>query len=702
MATLDQINQGIVAAAQRGDVESARTLKAARDNLMASSAPDQSATAPTQPAPTQPTPTRYASATPTGFLGSIQQMGADVAGRTGMRFKENLDALNAREAQTKNQGGLAGLLQEYNPLKTMADVGNIVGLASSPVMGIGDVIGTHVDSTYGKPGSAGGEERKYGDLAAALMPLPGKQVLAPIEKGAQIAKSFLAPAVDTVRDVATLGPQVRTATSNLNKNILANTLAQSQKAAQEAAAAKIAAQQALDAKAIAEGKSALPPVLNGNPQHLSEQGAIVRTPAVANLENIKDQRSAADETLRSANEDVVSANEANGRFINNEPSAVALSKDVDAKLNPPLGTSPTATAAPTKEVQNVYRQVSDALKSNRVELSPEQAKQAQDLNYKVETVTNPGTGDLPDETRYYRTFQTPFDAIDALRRRFGEVYQSSPGGFPEISREASKDMYKRLQQIQNDYTSGAHQAVQDNWRAASNAVDQFDTNIGNALTGTQGATGVPTTPTSQLMSRITNNGFGGLQETAKLAGVKPTVAAMRENLKTELNGLDFDAANKKLNPGSNFADAYNGLQRMGPEGQQLYNEVQQHLQQLNDAKMSGVEANELGNVAKTSKDAESKALENQVEYTALHKQFSIMPLSKLNTEGVTTINGMAKNGLISQEQHDEFLNLLQKSTTLADRLKARNEIIKKIGFGSAVLGGFGTAGHVVKTFGRGQ
>jgi hypothetical protein len=102
------------------------------------------------------------------------QVVADVVGRTKMRAGESMDALKKRSDADKGN-----LLP--NPVHTAENIADIAGVLLSPVGGAGDALGTRVDPNYGKPGSKGGEEKKYGDLAEMVTPIP-------VEKAVRLAK----------------------------------------------------------------------------------------------------------------------------------------------------------------------------------------------------------------------------------------------------------------------------------------------------------------------------------------------------------------------------------------------------------------------------------------------------------------------------------------------------------------------------------
>lgn len=341
MATLDQINQGIIAAGEKNDVESARALLAARNELL-----QQSSAAP-------PKPTQFASATPTG-MDALKALPGEFAGRTKQYAHEQLQAMRDRETK-RNQPTLAGVLESMNPLSYAADVGNKLAVAASPFAAAGGMVGARIDPTYGKPGSGGNELQKYEDLSAALAPIPGP-------KGARLAEALAKPVAGAAARVAA---PVTKRTVQILKGP-ASFIDAGAKAANETvrstAMAKVMAQQ----KALSDAQKAV------------EAGK------------------AADATLRPAMEAKAAAKAAQGVGVSDIPEAQALVADLQGRLKPnnPVATIPNADQAKS------YQKVIDVLAPARGS-KPDLAT-VQNLRRELATAYNgdqTGYASIPKSTR---------------------------------------------------------------------------------------------------------------------------------------------------------------------------------------------------------------------------------------------------------------------------------------------------------------
>ncbi len=143
-------------------------------------------------------PTTSAKAAPDPVSGFL----ADVKGETATRYHEAAENYRARNKNATD-------LDSLNPVRAVQDVGDLASMAVSPLGGVGDAIGRRVDPTFGKPGSKGGEQKKYGDLAEMVTPWPGEKLL----EGARAAKGAVTGAVDALKGAraAKIAPEVSAA-----------------------------------------------------------------------------------------------------------------------------------------------------------------------------------------------------------------------------------------------------------------------------------------------------------------------------------------------------------------------------------------------------------------------------------------------------------------------------------------------------------
>ena len=317
------------------------------------------------------------SATPTGPMAVIRQFGVDVAGRTAERARPYLEASQATQAKYRKPG-LAGALEAYNPVNMASDVGNALGAISAPLAGLGDVIGTRIDPVYGKPGSGGGEERKYGDVLQLATPLPGGAAV----KGGKAAIE----AVD-----------------------LAGALAAARKAPRAVGDAMVApfkaAERILDAGATPAAEAVRSSALA---KALAQSQALQKSKTT--VTNLK----AADVPLRKKMTDEASAQAAKGIGVSDIPEAQTLVMDLQAKLNP----TGTVVTNPSVGQINLYNDIINTLAPTKGK-KPPSLEQVQELRRKI---AKPAFGDLEG-----------YGAIDKIERQglvraLNEVENAYTGG----------------------------------------------------------------------------------------------------------------------------------------------------------------------------------------------------------------------------------------------------------------------------------
>jgi hypothetical protein len=318
-----------------------------------------------------------ASATPTGPMASIRQFGADVMGRTAERARPYLEASRATQAKYR-QPGLAGALEQYNPLNTASDIGNLAGMIAAPFAGLGDTIGTRIDPVYGKPGSGGGEERKYGDLLQLATPVPG-------------------------------GPALRGGKAAMGAVDLASALASARKGAGAVggvmAAPFKAAGRVLDAGATPAAEAVR---LSALAKALAQRQALQKSKTT--VTNLK----AADVPLRKKMTDEASAQAAKGIGVSDIPEAQTLVTDLQAKLNP----TGTVVTNPSVGQINLYNDIINTLAPTKGK-KPPSLEQVQELRRKI---AKPAFGDLEG-----------YGAIDKIERQglvraLNEVENAYTGG----------------------------------------------------------------------------------------------------------------------------------------------------------------------------------------------------------------------------------------------------------------------------------
>jgi hypothetical protein len=303
-----------------------------------------------------------------------------------------------------------------------SDVGNALGAISAPLAGLGDVIGTRIDPVFGKPGSGGGEQRKYGDVLQLATPLPGGAAV----KGGKAAIE----AVD-----------------------LAAALAAAKKA-QGAVGGAIAAPfkeagRILDAGATPAAQAVVRPVRNKLAILLQE-----RTLAEQSAQTMK----GADSPLRKAMNAVSDDLSKRGIGVSDTPEAKAIVLKAQEALNP-LG--PVVTRASRNQAP-AYRDVINVLTPQEIEVGAEMAG-------KPNVLARYGKpkGDLPGSVTYVQIQKPSLEGIVNLRRELQEsAYRpSNESGYGAIGSQTRKELIEGLKSAEDAYTSGASVPVRDNWKA---------------------------------------------------------------------------------------------------------------------------------------------------------------------------------------------------------------------------------------------
>ena len=264
-------------------------------------------------------------------------------------------------------------------------------------------------------------------------------------------------------------------------------------------------------------------------------------------------------------------------------------KDSKAIVNPSETKSPTATSLPTPEEASVHKKVIDALEDRLVEV-PESfatSEKAAGMQIVPKEVTDFATGER--STRYFRKFKTTYEAVDNLRRRFGDAYHGKDAtGFEGVSENLVKDMYGKIRNIQKNYVGeDLYNPLQESYAKYTKALAPFnETQIGKSISGTQGTTDIANLTPSQVPGAVLSKGAGGFEQVQALGG-NPTKALADEvatafyNPKTnaprtseEVRALLYD---------SNLGSAVSANPTVKAA-------VAKHLTQLQDAEMAGVKA----------------------------------------------------------------------------------------------------------------
>lgn len=392
------------------------------------------------------------------------------------------------------------------------------------------------------------------------------------------------------------GTKAKPAIEAVRGKALAELLAQKQAASGEAALATEQARRAetkaatlANRQTAAASKATPAPFSEGRVTTLDERGQPIQTDVVKAKEDIIKARSDERTLLEAPIIKRVKAKEAAGESIADTPEAKTLLKDVRNKLNPSLTESSTITSKPTNEQARVYSYVDEVLSNRREPITAKQAaagkEKGQDI-IKVD-VTDPITNEV--SPTFYRVFKTQYEAVDNLRRRFGDAYHGKDAtGFEGVSENLIKDMYGKIRNIQKNYVGeDLYNPLQESYAKYTKALAPFnETQIGKSISGTQGTTDIANLTPSQVPGAVLSKGAGGFEQVQALGG-NPTKALADEvatafyNPKTNAPRTSEEVRSMLYN--TNLGSAVNANPTVKAA-------VAKHLTQLQDAEMAGVKA----------------------------------------------------------------------------------------------------------------
>jgi len=160
-------------------------------------------------------------------------------------------------------------------------------------------------------------------------------------------------------------------------------------------------------------------------------------------------------------DDVVSAKEAAGNFVQKLPEYESLLKDLREKLLIGKAAQKQKTAPVTeKGVLQAYQNIYDAVTSRKVAI-----------------------GINSDGNPVYKTFPTSFQALDDVRRRLGDTaFGKEVEGYSAIGTTIAEKYYKTISNIQSKFAGEAHDKLQGDYEIASRLLDKFKSKAGQKVT----------------------------------------------------------------------------------------------------------------------------------------------------------------------------------------------------------------------------
>ena len=196
-------------------------------------------------------------------------------------------------------------------------------------------------------------------------------------------------------------------------------------------------------------------------RELSDVGRTLRDTIVARFDEQSLARSKAYLDQKKIRDDAVQAKEGSGVLVNSLPEFKTMISDLRSKLLIGQEARKQATAPVTeKGLLNAYNNIYEAVSGRRVMAG-------------VNEQGNP----------VYKTYPSSFEALDAVRRKLGDVaFGKEVAGYEGLTRKVAEDYYIKLSNIQSKYAGEAQDVLQRDYEIASRLIDKFKTKAGAKAT----------------------------------------------------------------------------------------------------------------------------------------------------------------------------------------------------------------------------
>ena len=196
-------------------------------------------------------------------------------------------------------------------------------------------------------------------------------------------------------------------------------------------------------------------------RELSDVGRTLRDRIVARFDEQSLARSKAYLDQKKIRDDAVQEKEGSGVLVNSLPEFKTMISDLRSKLLIGQEARKQATAPVTeKGLLNAYNNIYEAVSGRRVMAG-------------VNEQGNP----------VYKTYPSSFEALDAVRRKLGDVaFGKEVAGYEGLTRKVAEDYYIKLSNIQSKYAGEAQDVLQRDYEIASRLIDKFKTKAGAKAT----------------------------------------------------------------------------------------------------------------------------------------------------------------------------------------------------------------------------
>jgi hypothetical protein len=278
-------------------------------------------------------------------------------------------------------------------------------------------------------------------------------------------------------------------------------------------------------------------------RELSDVGRTLRDRIVARFDEQSLARSNDYLKQKAIRDDAVRAKEDNGILVNSLPEFNSMMTDLRSKLLIGKEARQQTTAPVTeKGLLNAYNNIYEAVRGRKVM-----------------------TGVNEQGNPVYKTYPSSFEALDAVRRKLGDVaFGKEVAGYEGLTRKVAEDYYIKLSNIQSKYAGEAQDVLQRDYEIASRLIDKFKTKAGAKATAMDRIDATKFATDDKALPGTFFNSRQSVADAIELVGDAALVErAAADFVAKNLNGKDASAARTWLTSkqNSDFLSALPNVRR---------------------------------------------------------------------------------------------------------------------------------------------
>lgn len=262
--------------------------------------------------------------------------------------------------------------------------------------------------------------------------------------------------------------------------------------------------------------------LGDTTRELSDIGRSLRNRIVARFDEQSLARSKAYLDQKAIRDAEVEKKEGAGVLVNSLPEFKSMISDLRSKLLIGQEARKQTTAPVTeKGLLNAYNNIYEAVNGRRVMAG-------------VNEQGNP----------VYKTYPSSFEALDAVRRKLGDVaFGKEVAGYEGLTRKVAEDYYIKLSNIQSKYAGEAQDVLQRDYEIASRLIDKFKTKAGAKATAMDRIDATKFAADDKALPSTFFNSRQSVADAIELVGDAALVEREAANFVAKnLNGKDASAA----------------------------------------------------------------------------------------------------------------------------------------------------------------